>query len=145
MQAPHEKNDTTVRDSTTYKDWSNPQKQRRGLRRLRHALGYSVDGLSAALRESAFRQELVLLIAGLPLALWIGQGWVERSMLIATLVLILVVELLNTGIEAAIDRFGPVRHPLAKKAKDTGSAAVLLSLLLAAGVWLSALVHCIRS
>lgn len=116
-----------------------PPKNRTGLGRLWHALGYSLSGLRAAWDEKAFRQEAIAFFALLPLAFWLGRGWVETALLVGTLVIVLVVELLNTGIESAIDRIGPEWHELAKRAKDMGSAAVLLSLLLCAGVWAAAL------
>ena len=75
----------------------------------------------------------------LPLSLWLGRSWVEISLLAGAVVLVLIVELLNSGIEAAIDRIGPERHELSKRAKDMGSAAVLLSLLLCSGIWGAAL------
>ena len=115
------------------------QKQRHGFVRLLHALRYSVAGLLAGWQEPAFRQEAVAAMVMLPTALWLGQSWLEVTMLVGTVVLVMVVELLNTGIETAIDRIGPEWHALSKRAKDMGSAAVLLSLLLCAGVWLSAL------
>ena len=115
------------------------QKNRTGLKRLRHALGYSLSGLRAAWDEKAFRQEAIASFALLPLAFWIGRTWVETGLLVGTVVMVMVVELLNTGIESAIDRIGPEWHALAKRAKDMGSAAVLLSLLLCAGVWAAAL------
>lgn len=77
----------------------------------------------------------------LPLAFWLGRTWVETALLAASVVLVLVVELLNTAVEAAIDRIGPEWHDLSKRAKDMGSAAVLLSLLLCLGIWVAALVH----
>lgn len=117
------------------------QKQRHGLARLRHALGYSLAGLRAGWQEPAFRQEAIAAIIMLPAAVWLGRSWVETSLLIGGVVLVLVVELLNTGIETAIDRIGPEWNELSKRAKDMGSAAVLLSLLLCAGVWLAALGH----
>jgi diacylglycerol kinase (ATP) len=117
----------------------NPQKARRGLSRLWHAAGYSLAGLRAGWGETAFRQEALAAIVLLPAAFWVGRGWLEVALLCAVTLLVLVTELLNTGIEAAIDRIGPERHDLSKKAKDMGSAAVLLALLLAAGVWLAAL------
>ena len=104
-----------------------------------HAMRYSLDGLRAAWQETAFRQEAMAAIVMLPTAFWLGQSWVEVAMLAATVVLVLVVELLNSGIEAAIDRMGPEWHALAKKAKDMGSAAVLLSLLVCGGTWAAAL------
>ena len=75
----------------------------------------------------------------LPASLWLGRNWVEVALLAGTVVILMVVELLNTGIETAIDRIGPEWHALSKRAKDMGSAAVLLSLLLCAGVWAAAL------
>lgn len=118
---------------------TNAQKQRRGLSRVWHAAGYSWAGLKAGWHETAFRQESLLALVLLPLACWLGQSWVEVALLAGSVLLVLIVELLNTGIETAIDRIGPEWHTLSKRAKDMGSAAVLLSLLLAAGVWGAAL------
>ena len=115
------------------------QKHRRGLNRMRHAFGYSLDGLRAAWGETAFRQEAVAALVLVPAACWLGRSWLETLLLIGATLAVLVVELLNTGIEAAIDRIGLERHDLSKKAKDMGSAAVLLALTFAAIVWLSAL------
>lgn len=120
---------------------TNAQKSRRGLDRLRHAFGYSMAGLRAGWSEAAFRFEALLAIVMLPAAFWLGRGWVETGMLAGAVMLVMIVELLNTGIEAAIDRIGPEWHPLSKQAKDMGSAAVLLSLLLCGGLWAAALVH----
>ena len=117
----------------------NPQKTRRGLHRLWHATGYSLQGLRTAWGETAFRQEAIAAMVLLPASVWLGRTWVETALLAGTVVLLMVVELLNTGIEAAIDRIGPEWHDLSKRAKDVGSAAVLLSLLLCAGVWVAAL------
>jgi diacylglycerol kinase (ATP) len=117
----------------------NPQKTRRGLTRIWHATRFSWQGLRAAWREPAFRQEGSLAIVMFPAAFWLGRGWIEVAVLIAVLALVLIVELLNSAIEAAIDRIGPEWHALSKKAKDFGSAAVLLSLLLCGGVWIAAL------
>ena len=89
-------------------------------------------GLRAGWTETAFRQEAIAAIVLLPLALWLGQSWVERALLAGSVLLVLIVELLNSGIEAAIDRVGLQWHALSKRAKDLGSAAVLLSLLLCA-------------
>ncbi|MBO9688088.1 diacylglycerol kinase [Roseateles chitosanitabidus] len=115
---------------------SNPHKGRTGLDRILHAAGYSWDGLLAAYRgESAFRQEIWLTIIGAPLAFWLGKDWVQVALLLGTLILVLIVELLNSAIEAAIDRVSFELHELSKRAKDIASAAVLLALLLAAGVW----------
>ncbi|MEY2683777.1 MAG: hypothetical protein RJA09_921 [Pseudomonadota bacterium] len=115
------------------------QKQRHGLSRLRHALGYSLAGLQAGWQEPAFRQEALLAVLLVPAAFWLGQGWVQVALLTGGVVLVMVVELLNTAVESAIDRMGPEWHTLSKKAKDLGSAAVLLSLLWCAGLWLAAL------
>lgn len=113
--------------------------KRRGLARVWHAFFYSIEGLRAGWHEPAFRQEASLGVVILPAAWWLGQSWAEVVLLVAVVVAVLVVELLNTAIEAAIDRVGPEWHAQSKLAKDTGSAAVLLSLLLCGGVWLSAL------
>lgn len=118
---------------------ANPQKHRTGLDRIWHALGYSLSGLHAAWHEKAFRQEAVVACFLIPLALYIGQTWLETSVLAGSVVLVMVVELLNTGIESAIDRIGPEWHELAKRAKDMGSAAVLLSLLLCSAIWIAAI------
>jgi diacylglycerol kinase (ATP) len=117
----------------------NPQKQRRGLNRMLHALGYSLDGLKSGWGETAFRQEAMAALVMLPLSFWIGRSWVEVALLAGTVMGVMVVELLNTGVESAIDRIGPEWHDLSKRAKDMGSAAVLLSLLLCAGTWGAAL------
>ncbi|WP_284212998.1 diacylglycerol kinase [Comamonas jiangduensis] len=118
----------------------NIQKQRRGFSRIWHAGRYSVQGLVAAIQESAaFRQETLLAVLLVPASFWLGQTWVETALLAAVVVLVLVAELLNTGIEAAIDRIGPEWHALSKMAKDVGSGAVLLCLLLCGGVWAAAL------
>jgi diacylglycerol kinase (ATP) len=117
----------------------NPQKARTGLNRMAHATGYSVQGLRAAWGETAFRQEALASCVLMPLAFWLGRNWLEVAMLVAVVVLVLITELLNTGIETAIDRIGPEWHALSKRAKDMGSAAVLLSLLLCGGVWAAAL------
>jgi diacylglycerol kinase (ATP) len=120
-------------------DEVNPQKSRTGLNRMWHATGYSMHGLRAGWGETAFRQEAIASIVLLPSAFWVGRSWVEVSVLVAVVVLVLITELLNTGIETAIDRIGPEWHDLSKRAKDMGSAAVLLSILLCTGVWAAAL------
>ena len=117
----------------------NPQKSRTGLNRVLHAGGYSIQGLVAGWQETAFRQEAIAAMILLPLAFWLGQSWVETALLAGSVVLVMVVELLNTGIESAIDRIGPEWHDLSKRAKDIGSAAVLLSLLLCGGIWVAAI------
>jgi diacylglycerol kinase (ATP) len=119
---------------------SNPKKNRTGLHRIFHAALYSLQGLRAAWHETAFRQEALVACVLIPLAFWLGRTWLEVVVLIGSWVAILVVELLNTGIESAIDRIGPQWHDLSKRAKDMGSAAVLLSLLFALGVWASLIV-----
>ena len=113
--------------------------KRQGLSRVWHAFFYSVEGLRAGWHEPAFRQEAILAVLVLPAAWWLGQSWTETVLLIGVVIAVLVVELLNTAVESAIDRVGPEWHDLSKRAKDMGSAAVLLSLLLCGGVWLSAL------
>lgn len=118
-----------------------PHKARRGFSRLWHATGYSLQGLQAGWQEKAFRLEAQLAIVLLPAAFFLGQTRVERILLAGSVLLVLIVELLNSGIEAAIDRIGPELHPLSKKAKDLGSAAVLLSLLLVGLTWGCALLE----
>ena len=118
---------------------ANPQKDRKGLSRVWHAAGYSLAGLRAGWGETAFRQEALAALVMLPASLWLGRTWVETSLLVASVVFVMVVELLNTAVEAAIDRIGPEWHDLSKRAKDMGSAAVLLSLLLCAGIWAAAI------
>jgi len=117
----------------------NPQKTRTGLHRMWHAAGYSIDGLRAGWGETAFRQEAVAALVLVPLAFWLGQSWIETSLLAGSVLIVMIVELLNTGIEAAIDRIGPEWHDLSRRAKDMGSAAVLLSLLLCGGIWVAAI------
>ena len=127
--------------STSSPDPVNPQKSRTGLSRVLHAGGYSLAGLKAGWHEKAFQQEAICAAVMLPLALWLGQNWEQTALLAGTVILVLIVELLNTGIEAAIDRIGPEWHELSKKAKDMGSAAVFLALCLCAAVWAAALYH----
>jgi len=111
-------------------------KGRRGLQRLLNATGHSLDGLRAAWRhEDAFRQELVVAAVMMPLAALLPVTLVEKVLLIGVVLLVLIVELLNTAIEAAIDRDSLQIDDLGKRAKDYGSAAVMLSLLLAGGTW----------
>jgi len=109
----------------------------RGLTRVLRALGASLRGLAGAFRdEAAFRQELAFAAVVVPLGLWLGHSGVERALLIAPVLLILVVELVNSAIEATVDRIGFERHALAGLAKDIGSAAVLMSFVLLTAVWL---------
>jgi diacylglycerol kinase (ATP) len=113
---------------------SNPHKGRTGLDRIIHAAGYSWAGLKAAYTgESAFRQETWLCIIAAPLSFWLAKSWEQAALLLGSLVLI--VELLNSAVEAVVDRVSFERHELSKRAKDIASAAVLMSLLLAGGIW----------
>jgi len=114
----------------------NPHKGRTGLDRIRHAAGYSLQGLIGAYRhESAFRQEFWLAALMLPLAFWLGRTWVEVALLAGSVVMVMVVELLNSAVEATVDRISFDLHELAKRAKDYGSAAVLLALLWCGAIW----------
>ena len=114
---------------------------RTGLDRLWHAAGYSLAGLGAAWRhEAAFRQEVVGCLLLLPVGLWLGDTGVERALLVASVLLVPLVELINSSIEAVVDRHGPELHELAGRAKDTGSAAVLLAILVACVTWFLVLV-----
>ena len=109
----------------------------RGLTRVLRAVGASLRGLAGAFREeAAFRQELAFAALVIPLGLWLGHSGIERALLIAPMLLILIVELLNSAIEATVDRIGFERHALAGLAKDIGSAAVLMSFVLLTAVWL---------
>ena len=119
----------------------NPQKLRTGFSRVWHATGYSLAGLRAGWTETAFRQEAIAAMVFLPLAFWLGRSWVETALLAGSVLLVMIVELLNTCIETAIDRIGPEWNHLSKRAKDMGSAAVLLSLVLAGGIWIAAIAH----
>ena len=111
-----------------------------GLKRIVLAARYSWQGFNHAWHgEAAFRQELLLALVAIPLACWLEVDHLERVLMIASVVLVLVVELLNSAIEAVVDRIGSEHHDLAGKAKDMGSAAVLLTLLLSAYIWLDAL------
>ncbi len=114
-----------------------PYKGKTGMRRILNAAGYSWDGLLAAWRhESAFRQELVIAVVLIPVALVLGRTGIERTLLIGSVLLVLIVELVNSAIEATVDRISLEHHQLIKRAKDMGSAAVLLSLVNAVVVWI---------
>ncbi|MGA8005927.1 MAG: diacylglycerol kinase [Burkholderiales bacterium] len=114
-----------------------PHKGKTGLRRLINATRYSLSGLSEAARhEDAFRQELILAAVLVPLGLWLGHTGIERALLAGSVLAVLVVELLNSAVEATVDRISLENHRLAKRAKDMGSAAVMLSLVTAAALWL---------
>ena len=113
-----------------------PFKGSTGLRRLLNATGYSLSGLRSAWRhEDAFRQEVMLAVLTVPLALFIGPTGTGKALMVFSVLLVMVVELLNSAIEAAVDRISLENHRLAKRAKDIGSAAVMISLVNAAFVW----------
>jgi diacylglycerol kinase (ATP) len=108
-----------------------------GFKRLINAFGFSMQGLKATYKhEEAFRQEVLVLALAIPLGVWLGEGAVEIILLIGSVLLLLIVELLNSAIEATVDRFGGEIHELSGRAKDMGSAAVLVTTVLAAMVWL---------
>jgi diacylglycerol kinase (ATP) len=113
-----------------------PHKGKTGIKRLMNALGYSLAGIQAAYRnEDAFRQEVLLAIILLPLACWLNVSGIGRALLIGSVLLLLIVELLNSAIEATVDRISLDDHKLAKRAKDIGSAAVLFTLINLVLVW----------
>jgi diacylglycerol kinase (ATP) len=119
---------------------THPHKVRTGVQRIVHATGYSIAGLSAAWRhESAFRQECALAVLMLPAAWWVGRNWSEIALLACSVMGVLIVELLNSAIEATVDRVSPELHPLSKRAKDIGSAAVMLSIVTCGALWCTAL------
>lgn len=108
----------------------------KGLKRVINAFGYSMKGLRATFKnEEAFRQELLLCLVLAPVALWLGKTGLERAVMVATLFLVLITELLNSGLEAITDRIGLEQHKLSGRAKDMGSAAVLLSIVNVIVVW----------
>lgn len=112
-------------------------KSKGGWRGMVNALGHSLQGLAAALRhETAFRQELALAVVLIPLAFFLPASGLGKALMIASVLLVLVVELLNSAIEAVVDLASPARHDLAKRAKDVGSAAVLVAFVNLAAVWL---------
>jgi len=121
---------------------TNEFKGRTGIDRVIRATGYSLSGLRLAYRdESAFRQEVWLAIPMVPTAFWLGRDWTQVALLAGSVVLVLIVELLNSGIEATVDRVSFEHHELSKRAKDFGSAAVMLTLLLCGGIWVAAIVQ----
>lgn len=110
--------------------------------RLYKATGYSIAGLRSTFKyEQAFRLEVYLLLLLAPLAIWLGKGPLDYALLIGSWTLVMIVELLNSAIEAAIDRIGPERHELSGRAKDIGSAAVMASVFLAVGIWAGVLLN----
>lgn len=116
------------------------QKAQHGFERLRRASGFSWQGLRAAwMHEAAFREEVIALLILTPCAWWLGDNALERALLVASMLGVLVVELLNSALEAIVDRIGLEHHELSGRAKDIGSAAVLLSIVACALVWLSVL------
>ena len=113
-----------------------PHKGKTGLRRLWNAFGYSLAGLRAAYKhEDAFRQELHLAAVLIPLALWLPATHIGKALMIGSVLLVIIIELLNSAIEATVDRISLENHDLAKRAKDIGSAAVLVSMINAVIVW----------
>ena len=118
-----------------------PYKGKTGLRRLINAFGYSIAGTLAAFKhEDAFRQEVILTAILTPVAIFYGETAIDQALMIGSLLLIIIVELLNSSIEAAVDRISVKHHKLAKRAKDIGSAAVFFSLINAAVIWFLILV-----
>ena len=113
-----------------------------GIKRIISAGGFSLKGLSAAYRhEAAFRQEVWLAVVLVPAALWLGQTWLEKTLLISAVLVLLIVELLNSAIEAVVDRIGEEYHDLAGRAKDMGSAAVFLAMGLLVLIWAGVLLN----
>lgn len=113
----------------------------KGVKRFINAIRFSFAGFKASwVHEEAFRQEVVSFIIAVPMAFWLTDNKIERVLLIASVVLVMVVELLNSAIEAVVDRIGSEYHELAGRAKDIGSAAVMLSIMLAIATWLLILV-----
>ena len=118
-----------------------PYKGKTGIKRLANAFTYSVAGTLAAFKhEDAFRQEVILSTILIPLAIYLGQTAIEQALMIASILLIIIVELLNSSVEATVDRISIKRHKLSKRAKDIGSAAVFFSLVNAAVIWFLILV-----
>lgn len=110
---------------------------KQNLTHLWDATRFSLKGLAAAWRhETAFRQEIVIIVPLLPVAFWLGTTAAQRAVLILSAMLIFIVELLNSAVESVVDRIGPEKHPLSGRAKDLGSAAVLISLIAAGLVWI---------
>ncbi|WP_036248501.1 diacylglycerol kinase [Methylobacter sp. BBA5.1] len=108
----------------------------KGLKRLMNACVFSVAGFKATwIHEEAFRQEVLLFVITTPLAIWLGETAIEKLLLIGSIVLVMLVELLNSAVEAVVDRVGLEHHELSGRAKDIGSAAVMLSLAWAAITW----------
>jgi diacylglycerol kinase (ATP) len=118
-----------------------PYKGKTGIKRLANAFKYSVAGTLAAFKhEDAFRQEVILSIVLIPLAIYLGETTTDQALMISSVLLIIIVELLNSSVEATVDRISVKRHKLAKRAKDIGSAAVFFSLVNASVIWFLILV-----
>jgi diacylglycerol kinase (ATP) len=113
-----------------------------GIKRIINATGYSWLGLKAAYKhESAFRQEVWSAAVLIPLGLYLGQDWIDKAALVCSVLMVMVVELLNSGIEAVVDRIGDEPHKLSGRAKDMGSAAVMIALIITAFVWAAVLIE----
>lgn len=118
---------------------TNQHKGRTGIDRIVRATGHSLNGLRLAFHgESAFRQEALAALVLVPAAFWLGRGWVQVALLAGSVLVVMIVELLNSAIEATVDRISFELHDLSKRAKDLGSAAVMMALLLCGGVWAAA-------
>jgi diacylglycerol kinase (ATP) len=118
-----------------------PYKGKTGIKRLANAFTYSVAGTLAAFKhEDAFRQEVILSVVLIPLAIYLGQTAIEQALMITSILLIIIVELLNSSVEATVDRISVKRHKLSKRAKDIGSAAVFFTLVNATVIWFLILV-----
>jgi diacylglycerol kinase (ATP) len=123
-------------DANVKSHQESPFKGKTGIRRLMNAFGYSLDGFKAAFKhEDAFRQEVFLALLLIPLALYLTPEPVHRALMIGSVLLVLIVELLNSAVEAVVDRVSIERHELAKRAKDIGSAAVFIALLNTVVIW----------
>lgn len=126
----------TLRRWANMEDMQNRHKGKTGLTRIRNALFYSLDGLAAAFRhEDAFRQEVFAAVVLVPVALFLPASGIGKALMVASVLLVLIVELLNSAIESVTDRVSLENHDLAKRAKDMGSAAVMLSLINVPAVW----------
>lgn len=137
MQKSHQKQTKNPQQASASKHIGpSPFKGKTGIRRLINAFGYSLEGFKAAfVHEDAFRQEVFMAIVLIPLAVYLGKSPIEQALMIASVLLVLIVELLNSAIEAAVDHTSTEHHALAKQAKDIGSSAVFIALMIVAVVW----------
>ncbi|OGV76738.1 MAG: diacylglycerol kinase [Methylotenera sp. RIFCSPLOWO2_02_FULL_45_14] len=137
MQTPQNESPKSSQPSPASKHIGvSPFKGKTGIRRLINAFGYSIEGFKAAfVHEDAFRQEVFLAVVLIPLAIYLGNSPIEQALMIASVLLVLIVELLNSAIEAAVDHTSTEHHALAKQAKDIGSSAVFIALVIVAVVW----------